>query len=405
MDNLKVGMVTGIYPPLIGGPAQQVSVMSKKLCEEGFHVSVITPQVRNTPEYEKKDGVEIYRVIASTPVRSLKLLSKVASITTSLLDLIKHKKINLLHAHTIPVGGIPSFVSKALTNMPFILKYPADWIWETLSKSIEINPRIPVEELWFSSIKANLLAKMQRILFQNCNAAIATTLFQKKVLEKMKIPSKMIHVIPNAVDPAEFHPTINCGTLKRTLQLENNKIVLTARRLEIYKGVKYLIMAAPEILKNNPDTKFLIIGEGSEEVHLKKIARRLKVDDKILFLGRISHKILPKYIALADVVVLPSLYEPFGILAIEALAMEKPVVASNVGGISEIVNHMKNGILVRPMDQESLAKGVITFLTDRELADKFGKHGRGMVLRNFSWQQVISKTKRLYADIVFTNAS
>jgi glycosyltransferase involved in cell wall biosynthesis len=237
-----------------------------------------------------------------------------------------------------------------------------------------------------------------------CNIAIATNLFQKKVLEKMAVPSKKIRVIPNAVDTMQFHPSIDSNALRKELQLENSKVVLTARRLTISKGVKYLIMAAPKILKNIPETKLLIIGEGREEDNIKKLAKRLEVYDKILFLGKISHDILPKYLALADVVVLPSLYEPFGVSAIESLSMEKPVVAFNIMGLPEIIDQRKTGLLVPPRDYESLAKGIINLLTDRDLAIKFGKNGRDVVLRNFSYQQIITKIKRLYAEISLNDA-
>ena len=89
MSDLKIGMVTGIYPPKIGGPAQQVSMMAKKLRKDGFHVCVITPHVENLPEFEKRDGVEIYRALTKTPLKSFQLFSKIKSITKTLLNLIK----------------------------------------------------------------------------------------------------------------------------------------------------------------------------------------------------------------------------------------------------------------------------------------------------------------------------
>ncbi len=184
---------------------------------------------------------------------------------------------------------------------------------------------------------------------------------------------------------------------------EDKKIILFVGRLVKRKGVNYLIWALKEVLKEIA-VKLIIIGDGSERKNLENLAKELELNDYIEFKGFVSDKELAFYYKNCDLFVLPAIIdergdtEGLGVVLLEAMVYKKPVIASAVGGILDIVKDYENGILVPEKDPKILAKKILEVLKDQELAKKLGENGYKFVKENFSWEKIINDLKNLYKE-------
>jgi glycosyltransferase involved in cell wall biosynthesis len=197
-------------------------------------------------------------------------------------------------------------------------------------------------------------------------------------------------VLYNGIDINIFSPQRPDNTLRRSLALKDNqRVLMSACRLVGWKGIHYAIKAVTILSK-----KYIIIGEGEFEEELKNLTRKNKMQDKILFLGSLPNKDLPKYYSIADIAVFPSIAdETFGISIAEAMACRVPVISTTVGGIPEVVAN-GTGLLVPPNDEDSLAMAMETLLFDDDLRERIGSAGRKWVLENFSWDVIVEKFER-----------
>ncbi|MFH1332018.1 MAG: glycosyltransferase family 4 protein [archaeon] len=202
--------------------------------------------------------------------------------------------------------------------------------------------------------------------------------------------AKNVNVIPvYGVDTKEF--TKKKTNLRKKYKLENKKVILTASRLSPEKGVDCTIRAMKEIIEKIPQATLVITAKGNYRPELEKLANKLKLNNHVVFTGEIPRKNMPEYYSMADVFVMPSFKEGLGFSAAEAMACETPVVASNVGGISDTVIHNKTGIMVEPRKERAIAEAIIKLLEDKKLAKKLAENGRKHVMQNFEEHLVNKK--------------
>jgi glycosyltransferase involved in cell wall biosynthesis len=206
-------------------------------------------------------------------------------------------------------------------------------------------------------------------------------------------------MIPNGVDVSEFVGTFNKETFRKLYALPGEKIVLSVGRLVYEKGASLLVEAMPRIL-GRIDAKFLFVGEGYMKEQLRSRAQELGVGSKAYFTGYIDDKTLRQLYRIADVCAFPSLYEPFGIVALEAMAARVPVVVSDTGGLSEIVDHDKTGVKVYVNNVDSLAWGIVKVLTDSRYANYLRTNASRRILELYSWHQIAVRTKKVYERIL-----
>jgi glycosyltransferase involved in cell wall biosynthesis len=212
------------------------------------------------------------------------------------------------------------------------------------------------------------------------------------------LPREKIDAIPNGVDVTEFVGAFNRDSFRRQYALPEEKIILFVGRLVYEKGANLLVEAMPRVLAKT-NSKFVFIGEGYMKEQLISRARQLGVADKAYFTGYVDEKTLRQLYRVADVCAFPSLYEPFGIVALEAMAARAPVVVSDVGGLSEIVEHDKTGVKVYHDNVESLAWGIIRVLTDPSYTNYLKTNAAKAVLEMFSWNQIAVRTKKIYEGV------
>ncbi|MFA4823791.1 MAG: glycosyltransferase family 4 protein [Methanoregula sp.] len=219
---------------------------------------------------------------------------------------------------------------------------------------------------------------------------------KNEVMGLYTIPDEKCDVIPNGVVPREFRTLIDPGEVKRSYGIHPyTPLLLFIGRLVWQKGPDLLIDAVGKICQHHRDVQVVIAGEGDMRQYLQDRAKNLPVN----FIGYIPDSEYVRLLNAADIVVIPSRNEPFGLVLLEAWSAERCVVASNVGGLSENIDPLVNGVKV-DVDPESLAWGIKMMLDDPETAGAFGKRGRTKVDRYFLWDPIVRKLTETYARIV-----
>jgi glycosyltransferase involved in cell wall biosynthesis len=165
------------------------------------------------------------------------------------------------------------------------------------------------------------------------------------------------------------------------------------------KGIEYLIYAVPLVTRRYPEAKFIIVGDGWYRDHLEWVANSTGQRWRITFTGFISDADLVALNKSADVLVVPSIYEPFGIVALEGMAAGVPVVASQVGGLTEFIEHDKTGVLIYPRNPESIAWGIDHVLSNPSHAQWLVQNAREVVQKAYSWEAIAKKTSKVYKEV------
>jgi glycosyltransferase involved in cell wall biosynthesis len=345
------------YSPVIGGLETWTENIAERLSgKEG--VFVVTGRVSGQPSVETKNGVNIFR----TSLFSLKNLSyssplyvfsTLPFIFLKSFFLIKKEKIQLLHCQGL-LSAILGWCLKRLTGVSYIVTV------QSLEK----------KGFW------------EKLAYKNAAFCVAVSGAVKEYFQNMGVEN--IAVIPNGIDIKRFEK-LDRQEARNKLGLNDKFAIMTVARLEKRKGLEFLIRALPEL--NFPFVCFLV-GDGEEGANLENLSEKLGVSDKVKFLGQIDNKEIPGYLAAADCFVLPSLEEGFGIVVLEAQAAGLPVIGTNIGGIKDIIEDSKTGLLVEPADPKELADAIAKVYSGQ----KFIKPD----LEKYDWDKIADQVKEVY---------
>ncbi|MFL5834086.1 MAG: glycosyltransferase family 4 protein, partial [Solirubrobacterales bacterium] len=212
------------------------------------------------------------------------------------------------------------------------------------------------------------------------------------------IDEQRVAVIPNGIDPDDLTAVDDLAALRQGFADPHERLILLIGRLVYEKGFQIALDALPSVIERVGDVRFLVAGSGTHEQELKKQASRLGLDEHGTFMGWIGDDVLHSLYRIADLCVVPSIYEPFGIVALEAMASGVPCIVADTGGLREVVPHEEAGLRFRAHDPEALAEVAIRVLSDDEL-------GRRLVaeayehLRRFDWGDVAEQTAAVYAEL------
>ena len=297
-----------------------------------------------------------------------------------IFQIVRNQNIKLIHANSLKstiIGGLAA----RLANVPVI--------WH-------VRDFLPIGFFRQLLIRLAYLLATQVIV----NSKAVGKMF-KYGEENSSVKVKVIY---NCIDTDLYNPNIDGNALRRELNIDTNiTLVGFVGRVHPEKGIEYLIRAAREVVKIVPEVRFLIVGGtalGKEEYRerMRGLSAELGLAGKVLFLGH--RKEVAKIIAALDILVLPSLREPFGLVSLEAMAMEKPVIATNTGGSPEVIINGKTGLLVPPRDSYALSSAIIRLLTDKELAKRMGAAGRKRAMNFFSVESTIFSVQEMYSKIL-----
>ena len=234
------------------------------------------------------------------------------------------------------------------------------------------------------------------ITFESSLVIVCSKSMKNDTVKKFRAPEDKIWIIPIGVDSNKFKKYRPDRDLVRAKYGVNQgeKLILFVGRLTQQKGCEYLIRAIPQISKQF-NVKLVVVGDGSYRGELETLAKTVN-GQKIIFTGFLPDDNLSELFLCADVMAIPSIYEPFGVVALEAMAAGLPVVASNVDGLGEVIVHEKNGVLVFPKDDSSLAWGISTILSDQTNTKKLIENAKKDIRARFTWDAVAVLTLDAY---------
>lgn len=379
-------MLTWEFPPrIVGGIASHVYNLSINLVKLGVEVQVVTCDFPNTLEYEVVDGVEVYRFDSyklPTPDFAAWIQLMNLNMQRAASQIIKSKKDGsiIIHAHdwlTAKAGvGL-----KHLNRLPLVATIHATEYGRRGGVFSEYNQMIHEIEVWLGSESKRVIC---------CSRFMA-----EQVNRVLGVPYEKIKIIPNGIDPSIFTDLKGVGAVRSRFAERGEKLVLFVGRLVVEKGVHVLLEAVPKVLQK-VDAKFVIAGDGYMKSEVVKRVVESGLEDRVCVTGYLDTNVIRSLFLAADVCVIPSLYEPFGIVALEAMAAGCPVVASDTGGLSETIEHEKTGIKVYPNNPDSLAWGIIRVLESKDLVERLKKNMRGEVERGYRWSTIAQAAKDVY---------
>ena len=258
----------------------------------------------------------------------------------------------------------------------------------------------------FEKLKIVIMDHIEIFAAKKADAVITVTQGIRDILMRRGVNGKKITVIPNGANADLFRPikdpiAINKLRYKYGIS-ENAQIVIFIGSLMPYQGVEYLIKSAPLILKNVPNTMFLIIGKGPVESELIRLVEKMGVTDKFIFIGNIPYEEVPLYINAADVCVVPKKPLSYGYSPLklyEYMACGKPVIATNTEGF-EILKKYNAGILVNPENPEEFSNAIIKLLQNKKLREQMGANGRELVVKKYNWENNAKRTIEVFKNLL-----
>ncbi len=243
------------------------------------------------------------------------------------------------------------------------------------------------------------LAKLEGETARNASLIISISRYSlEKIQQHYGINASKIRIVPNGVDVEKFKPTENVDAARRQFGLGNEPCVLFVGSLIPRKGLPFLVEAAKKIVKEQAQTKFLIVGEGPMKNQLAASLEAANLSGNFILLGNLKEDALLAAYSSADLFVLPSIQEGQGIVLLEAQATAKPVVAFDVGGVKEAVRNGETGLLVKRGNIKELADATLKLLSDDSLRKKMGGNGRRFVTENFTWDICAQKMLQVYRE-------
>ncbi len=317
--------------------------LARGLAKKGHEVSVVTPRFDGEPKTEFDGKVKVIRTLEQSKITDRLLLA-----------LFPPAAIK-----AIAINGKPDAIVSYFADLPAFAGTLAAKVFRVPLAVIACGGDVRfVPEIGYGSRLRGILPKIIKRNLEAASAIICVSRELSDWVQQLGDFAKKTTVIRTTIDKSVFNDLESARAFKERRVLSGKKIILFAGNLVPVKGVGFLVRAFAKLAKKNPNVLLVLVGKGALETELKKEAERLGVGSRVLFEGALPRRVAAQWIASSDVVVLPSLSEGMPAVALEALSLGKPVVASKVGGLPEIISS-SNGYLVPPKDVQSLA-GVIS---------------------------------------------
>lgn len=387
---MKILMLTWEYPPrVVGGIARVVYDLSKTLHKDGHDVTVITYREGDTPYFEDDKGIKVYRV-DNYMINPNNFIDWILQLNFNMIskanEIIKEQgNFDVIHAH----DWLVAYSAKTLKN----------------SYNIPIVATIHATEAGRNSgihdEQQRYINDTEWMLTYEAAEVVVNSNYMKNELQRLfGLPYDKINVIPNGVNLNLFNGIERDYSFRRKYAMDNEKIILFMGRLVYEKGIQHLISAMPKILEGYHDSKLVICGKGGMEDELRNQVKAMGIDNKVYFAGYMKGKDVQRMYKAADVAVFPSTYEPFGIVALEAMLSEKPIVVSDIGGLNEIVDHKKNGMKAYCGNPNSIADSILEVLYDYKLCADITRVAKNKVRNEYNWSKIAQDTHFAYQKAI-----
>jgi glycosyltransferase involved in cell wall biosynthesis len=383
--------------------ATYVHDINRHLVRRGHQVTVVTPGPRTLPSHETFDGVEVIRFpmalpedltygrVAQSRVSMLGKLARLAVMTEYLeaqysttLAAVRARKADVIHAHWAIPTGPAALLAARRAGLPSVITMHGGDVYVNPAQGYDFPTR------WY-------VRPALRWTLRHAGALTAITEDCRQHALRAGAPPESVHIVFNGTDLRRFSPEDNgAKPLDRDY---GPRMIFACRQLFPRKGIRFLIEAAAQLKPSFPDLQLVLAGDGFERPELVRLADRLGIGGQVTFLGWVPNAALPPYYRAAAVSVIPSLEEGFGIPAAEAMGCETPVVATDAGGLPEVVEHGVTGLVVPRGDSAALAQAIGSLLEDPERRRRMGVAGRERALRLFDWDRTAEQLEEVYRRI------
>jgi len=367
-------------PSDFGGGKRVFMQIIKNINKNHYNIFSCCSFPKNREEELHKLGVTIRRVDMSRKMNLNSILS--------LMRIMRNDNIHIVHSQGA-LADLFSRISSALAGVPFVITSVA----------------MLVERYDVSKLKKMIYIGIDRLFEKTVDKFIVVSdALNRALIERHNISHHKVVKVYNGIEIDEYKPDLKeiknkKLEVRRELGIKNDMPVIGAiGRLVWQKGFEYLIEAVPEVLKKYPDARFLIVGEGPLKDKLKLISERTNAADRIVFTGFRSD--VKEILASIDVLAMPSLLEGLPIVLLEAMAMAKPIVATKIEGISEVLVSDKTGLLVPAKNPIALAGAITEILNDKTKAILLGQNARKMAEEYFSVKKMVEQTELVYEKLL-----
>ena len=387
-------MLTWEYPPHITtGLAKHVVELVSQLSQKKLHdgpvlVDVLTPRFADAPAVEQvSPTLTIYRIdIPSNDGYSLtSTIPSNALLTEQIDDLVQRRHYDLVHIQgwrfaTIGIG------IKHQYGLPLIATFH-------LLERMRHQQSPPDEIIQIENLERDIANEAAQFI-------VCSQFMRQELRTHLGISNENIQVIANGVkvNTGEECPPEKQNILRQQHAPQEQKLLLFVGSTILEKGLSVLIRAMPHILTDHPGTRLLVAGKQSDQ--LLPFAYELHVDDAIDFLGYVNDRRRDCLYQTVDAMIIPSLYEPFGMVALEAMALGCNVIASKIGGLGEVVKNMENGLTIHPNDPQSIAEAVNRLFADPAAAQQRRARALDEIHTFYRWDRIAGQTVEAYSGLI-----
>lgn len=360
-----------------------VKKLSEELANRGHEVHVIHGEKEKKSETKKL----FYHSLKKIPLPAVDLLSFGLRLRKKINELDKEIGFNLFYPQSYEFG---------LTN------------FRELNKPLVYHARGTVKGNYLNRPKTSLTIELGRKAVipslvkldeRCCNGAkkiIADSAkVKKEITEFYGVKENKITVIPDGIDLKEFNPKISGKKARKKLGLNKNKVILFLGRIVPQKGLQYLIEALPEVIEKFPSTKLLVVGNNTTEPYSETVMKLFKKNElgkRVVFTGFVEREMIPELIAVSNVVVVPSTYEPFGLINLEAMAMKKPLITTNVAGSLDAVKGY--AATIKPYSPKEISEALIEAFSNKK---KFAPPKK---IKEFEWKHLSKKVEKVLVEAI-----
>jgi glycogen(starch) synthase len=382
-------MLSWEYPPVVvGGLGRHVHALATSLAAAGHEVTVVTRHAAGAPREEYAEGVRIVRAPEDPPAFPLVTSGLLAwtmafnhSLTRAALHAAATGEYDVIHAHDWLVTHTAVTLKEHL-GIPLVATIHATeagrhqgWL------PAEMNKTIHAVEVWLAR--------------EACRVLVCSEYMRWEETRLLDLPASRVDVVPNGVDSTVWQTSPRAVAAARSRFAADGPLIGFAGRLVYEKGVQDLVNALPELHDRHPGMRLVIAGDGPHKAELIDATHRLRLQDAVSFTGFLGAD-LPAMLAATDTMVVPSIYEPFGMVALEAAAAGAPLAVAATGGLAEIVESGVTGVTFPAGDPSGLAHAVSTLLTDQILAKRVARQAKAMVVKRYGWPTIAGATVSAY---------
>lgn len=379
----KLLIFAGYFYPRFGGSEQSIYVLSKRLVKRGYEIDIITCNTENVSIYEELDGIYIYRVPSWDIFGGRYPVPKPTLITLKILWKLLRKKHDLINTQT-------RFMATSFLGLVFakIKRIPLVHTEHGATHSVASNKIADLISKTYDHTIGSLIVKSA---CKNIGVSSAVCDFLRHLSAKECI------VIHNGIDTSIFRK--KNSNLRDKLILRDSVVITFVGRLIYAKGAHDLISVFAEIEREFNNLKLLIVGYGPYRRELEKLAEKT-CKERILFLGQKNQEEIIEILSITDIFVNPSYSEGFGLTVVEAGAIGLPIVATDIGGVKDIIENYKTGLLVPSGDTKLLKEKISELIIETDLRKNLGENAHKVFKEKFDWDKIAKEYERVYKEVI-----